>query len=129
VDLSSYAPGQEVTRGIVYRRIPNREEYFDHDEGLPDLAAFIPRPQDGGALSAHLDRDEAEAALTSARHKGFGLCALDIATMKDATAGRVVVEFFPTPRSHSHVRIHGCTGDEVRAILIALAEVIREPDK
>jgi hypothetical protein len=128
VDLSSFTPGHEVTRGTVYRRIPNREDYFDHDEGLPDLAAFVPRPQDNNALSAHLDKDEAEAALKGPL-AGFGLCALDIGAMKDATAGRVTVEFFPTPNGRSHVRIHGCTDDEVRAILIALAEVLREPDK
>jgi hypothetical protein len=129
VDLSSLTPGREVTRGVVYRRIPNREGYFDHDEGLPDLAAFVPRPQDNQALSAHLDKEEAEAALASPALAGFGLCELDIGAMKDATAGRVTVEFFPTPNGRSHVRIHGCTDDEVRAILIALANVIREPDK
>jgi len=130
VDLSAYEPGQEVTRGTVYRRIPNWEGFFDYEEDVPDLAVFTPRPQDQGALSAHLDQNEVLKALASPRHAGFGLLRLDIETMKRETAGRIRVEFDPRGLgSRSHVRIHGCTDDEIRALLANLAEVVHPPEQ
>ena len=120
-------PGQIITRGTVYRRIPNWDGFFDYEDGVPDLALFVPRPQDGFALSAHLDEQEARRALQQPPHEGFGLCALDIETMVHVTAARVHVVAAPTERARSHVRILGATDSGIRALLASIAEVILAP--
>lgn len=127
MDLSGYAPGQRIRAGRVYRRIPNLPTHFDYETGRPRLPAFMPRPQDNGALSAHRDFGEAEAALKQQRLSGFGLCALDVAEMEARTAGKVWVEFAPTRPSRSHVRIYGCDAPEVQAVLADLAEMVHSP--
>jgi hypothetical protein len=127
VDVSGYVPGQRVLAGRVYRRIPNLPTHFDYETGRPRLPAFVPRPQDRGALSAHLDAYEADAALAIPRLAAFGLCALEVEDMQARTAGQVWVEFAPTRASRSHIRIHGCADPEIQAILAELAEMIHLP--
>jgi hypothetical protein len=129
VDLKSLKPGQEVTEGFVYRRIPNTETDFDYDEMLPEPSTFVPRIRDRGAISGHLDEAEAMAQLADPRHAGFGLAAFDIDTLRRESAGKARVVFDPGRRSRSHVRIYGCDDDNVRLLLATIAEMIREPGK
>ncbi len=128
MDYRSYAPEQEVTEGIACRRIPNWDGYFDHDEGVPDISAFVPsRRAPARGLSAYLDRDEALATLEE--HEGFGLVALDIEKMRTETAGRVSVRFTPTSSARSHVSILGVVDDELRLILASISEVVVPPER
>ncbi len=130
-DLPPYKPGQEVTEGLIYRRIPNRGTYYDYDLEMVDVSAFILRPRDRGSLSALLNREEARASLKIPVHKGFGLCVLDVAKMKAETSGQARVEFAPTPGAFgaSHVSILGCQDEEVRVILALIAEIDVEPER
>lgn len=124
--LSSSARGREIPEGTVYRRIhPN---HFDHDLGVPTLLAFRPRAIDKGGLSADLDLAKARAVLKQPRHKGFGLCALDIAKIKQETKGTAHVSP-PLRAGVSHVRIENCEGEEVQQALARLATVIQQPTR
>jgi hypothetical protein len=78
-----------------------------------------------------LDRDDARASLTIPLHKGYGLCVLDIERMRAETANQAGIEFAPTrnPFGASHVKILGCTIEEVREILALIAEVDVHPEK
>jgi hypothetical protein len=125
VHLSRYRRGDDIAGGIVFRRVPNWSGYYDHAARQPRRVAFEPRPQDNGALSAHLSEDEAKAVLS--KRKGFGLVSLDIEQMKAGTSGKVRVEYFPTALN-SHVRVWGCDGDiEVQEALAALATTLIPP--
>ena len=126
-----YAPGDEVPEGRVYRRIPNYGTYFDYDNEMVHVSLFVPRPQDKGVLSAFLGREDAIASLTLPLHEGFGLCALDVATMRALTDDQARIEFAPTagPFGATHVRILGCAIEEVRDILALIAEVEVQPQR
>ena len=128
-----YEDGDEISEGLIYRRIPNIAGYFDPGAGLPTFLAFTPRERDKGALSAHLkDYVTEEEAATNPRNpqdKTFGLCVLDIAEIRAATNGGVTTRYHRTtgPLGHAHVRVYGC-GDEALAHQVALlARVIRIP--
>jgi hypothetical protein len=127
VDLRSLKRGDEVTDGYVYRRIPNFESHYNYEASRPEPAAFVPRFRDEGFLSGHLDEAEARAALADPRLKGFGLCKLDIDVMRRESAGRIQVIFAPWKESRSHVRIAGCTQEEVPMLLADIAEIVEEP--
>jgi hypothetical protein len=121
---SSSARGREIAEGTVYRRIhPN---HFDYDLGVPTFLAFRPREKDKGGLSADLDLGLARAALKQPRHKRFGLCALNIARIKQETKGTAHVSP-PLKAGASHVRIEHCEDEEVQQALARLATVIQPP--
>jgi len=115
----------------VYRRIPNFGTFYDYANGLVDVSLFVPRLKDAGVLSAYLSRDDAYASLELPRHRGYGICVLDIARMRDLAGDQVGVEFAPTGAAFgaSHAKIHGCTDEGVRDILSLIAEVELAPDK
>jgi hypothetical protein len=107
----------------LFRRIPNWDGYFDYDSMRPEVAAFVPRPQDEGALSADLKINEAMAALSNPKLKGFGICAIDVVTISAQCGPEVWVE----ATGPSHVRIHGCSDPHVQAALSRIATVLRPP--
>lgn len=87
---------------------------------------FQPREKDGpNRISAYLSEDDARASLEDPRHKGFGLCVLDIETLIAETDGAAWVEF----DAGSHVRIYGCDDEYVQLILATISEVLIEPAK
>ena len=126
-----YAPGDDVPEGRVYRRIPNYGTYFDYDNEMVHVSLFVPRPRDKGFLSAFLNRADAIASLELPQHDGFGLCVLDIATMRALTDEQARIEFAPTPwpLGASHVKIIGCMVEEVREILALIAVVDVQPNR
>lgn len=129
MDTPPIAERQEVVSGLLYRRIPNWEGYFDYEADRPDILTFTPRPQDAGCLSAHLDADEAAVELSLTKHRGFGLCALDIGRIKVETGGVVWVEPAPSARARSHVRVHNCDSIEVQEKLARIAQIARRPER
>jgi hypothetical protein len=52
VSRPPYTPGEEITQGSVYRRIPHRTGYFEAQR--PTFLAFRPRECDQGAISTLL---------------------------------------------------------------------------
>jgi len=124
--LSSSARGREIPESTVYRRIhPN---HIDYGLGVPTFLAFRPRAIDKGGLSADLDLAKARAALKQPRHKGFGLCALDIAKIKRETKETAHVSP-PLRAGASHVRIENCEDEEVQQALARFATVIQLPTR
>jgi hypothetical protein len=123
---SSSARGREIAEGTVYRRIhPN---HFDYDVGVPTFLAFRPREIDKGGLSADVDLGKARAALKQPQHKRFGLCALDIAKIKQETKGTAQVK--PLLKAGaSHVRIENFEDEEVQQALARLATVLQLPTR
>lgn len=112
----------ELSAGVVYRRIPNRRTHFDEDAGRPERGAFEPRPSDNNGLSVDVDRSAAESKLQ--QYPGFGLCALDIAEIKRVTGGSAWVA---KPLSGSHTRIENCDREEVQLALANIATVVIPP--
>lgn len=128
-----YADGQEITEGKVYRRIPAWATHFNYETQRPTIFAFMPRPQDRGAVSVLLaDRATQEEARRNPQKRdddSNGLCKLDIARVREATGGAVSFRYAPTKGQlgHAHVRIYGC-GDGLVAIIVAdLAEGVIPP--
>ncbi len=128
-----YADGDEITEGVFYRRIPNRETHFEHEAGVPTYLAFFPRQQDQGVLSAYLKDyvgvEEARTDPNKPDDRTFGLCELDIAEIRAATKGTVSIRFAPTrqPLGHAHVKVYGCADIEIATKIAKLAKVIRSP--
>ena len=128
-----HADGDEITEGIIYRRIPNRETHFEREAGIPTYFAFFPRPQDHGVLSAYLkDYVSEEEARTDPNRPGdrtFGLCELDIAKIRTATQEAVSVRYAPStqPLGYAHVKVYGCAEIEVATQIAKLVKVIHPP--
>ncbi len=63
----------------------------------------------------------------------FGLCALDIEKVRAATMGRTRVIYDPDrddPRlGHAHVLLTSCDDEQIQAILMEIAHLIRPPDE
>lgn len=124
-----YAVGQEITVGKLYRRI--HPDYFDYEAQAPLPQAFLPRRQDGGAVSALLVDyvSEEDARTDYGKVQRFGLCEFNIAPMREATAGAVVVRYNGTRRSLAHVRVSGCDDLAIAAELARLAVVVCPPEQ
>ncbi len=110
----------------MYRRIPDKPSYFA--AGRPTYLAFMPRPQDHGAVSLALkSMVTEEEARTNPRDPGdttFGLCELDVAETREMTGG--VVSFWQKP-AESHVQMRGCADEVTAAFIASLSRVIRPP--
>lgn len=128
-----YADGEEITEDQVYRRIPDLRTHFDYELGAALLAAFKPRPQDNGALSAYLKGyitpEEARINPRRPADQSFGLCELDVAAIRETTNGAVRVIYKPTSgaHGHAHVQVLGCEDEAIQHQLALLAVVIRRP--
>jgi hypothetical protein len=134
VKTPPYVDGEEITAGLIYRRIPNRPGFFDHDNNCPRFLAFWPSERDrrAGGISAllkdYVSEEEARTNPHDREDRTFGLCLLDIAAIRVIRAAGVRYN----PRGtgtigRAHVQIYGCEDVEVQQQLVLLAKVVRAP--
>ncbi len=126
-----FAVGEEITDGLIYRRILPDQEYFV--DGRPTYRVFRPRVKDRGWLSAYLkgyiSAEDARTKHQARNPQKYGLCEINIARAREVTGGRFRVFYRPTSASHAHVGAYGCDNDEeVQVILADIAVVKRAPD-
>jgi len=61
----------------------------------------------------------------------FGLCALDIRSIREATVGQVRAFFDPDEEDpqlgYAHVRLTGCHVPQIQGVLASLAVLIKSP--
>lgn len=129
------ADGDEILAGRLFRRIPNYKNRFDVRTGRPLIGAFRTRATDARELSAHLEGFVSQerifaVMLNHSMLRPFGLCALDVATIRFRTEGRIRVIYRPDSDDpqlgHAHVVLTNC-GDEIQHILAGLAQFITAP--
>jgi hypothetical protein len=88
----------------------------------------MPRPQDEGAVSlARAELVTGEEARTNPQKphdRTFGLCALDIAEVREMTGG--VISFWGIS-GQKHVQMFGCDNLGAAAFVASLAKVFRPP--
>jgi hypothetical protein len=104
--------GQAIASGVVYRRIPNWDDFYEYDEDRPTNQAF--RLDTGDEyLSMYLNSlTTPEEVLAGPEHVGFGLCQFEVSDLLSHVAVwgitkglrkkltvRAVVLVRPTPRS------------------------------
>jgi len=77
VSQQGYEPGQRITTGVIYRRIPNKQNYYDPVERRPTRLAFEPGKGHDHLSMALADWPTIEEILED--HDGYGLCELDAA--------------------------------------------------
>jgi hypothetical protein len=68
--------------------------------------------------------EEARTNPQDPRDRTFGVCALDIANVREMTGG--VVSFWGMP-GQVHVQMFGCDNLSVSALVASLASVVRPP--
>lgn len=132
--MPSCSDGRRIIEGRVYRRIPAFETHFDYEAERPTFLAFQPRPADQGAASVLLaDLVDANTARKNPRNPKddtFGLCALDVARVGEATEGKVYFLFKGTKGElgHAHVQMFGCDVVEQAITVAQIAEVLIPPN-
>ena len=121
-------PRQRITEGTVYRRIPDWPSHFDQATRRATYLAFVPRRQDQGAVSLLLKglvtEDEARRNPRNPSDRTVGLCELDVAEVREITAGRVS---FEAVSGQPHVWMYGCDDVALAALVATRARVIRPP--
>jgi hypothetical protein len=88
----------------------------------------MPRPQDRGAVSVTLKSLTTEEAVRvnpgNPADTSFGLCEIDVAEVRELTAGAVSFRAKP---GQAHVSMFGCEDELVATVVATLARVIRAP--
>lgn len=128
-------PGAKLTTGVLYRRVPNTEQW-DYGRGRPTKMAFRPDKDELGRLdetvSMYLQSLTTPAEVVSG-HPGYAVCAIDIADLIAAAIEKketVVVTFSPTnegPAGKAHCDVEGLFGPMQKALAKKLAVVVLAP--
>lgn len=130
-----YAPGERITAGSLYRRIPNKKDYFVFDANPPRPGGLTFLPDGGEPYTSTSLTEMTTPEKVLEGHPGYGLCE---ALIEQLPAG-VTATYEPQDGEEDHVAVWGLGRDataggknegERRRRAIALsAKVIRTPDR
>jgi hypothetical protein len=116
-----YQPGQTITAGVLYRRIPNYSSLYLYSDRRPTNAAFRVKREDE-YLSMSL-KDLTTVGEMLRGHDGFGLCEIDAS---DLVRLGLDVTYEPEPEDRAHVAVRGVT-KSLRGKMALIARVVVEP--
>jgi hypothetical protein len=114
-------PGQPLTAGVVYRRIPNYSSMYLYAEGRPASSAFRVKSEDDYLSMSMKGLTTADDMLRG--YNGFGLCEVSI---EDLVALKLQVTYEPGEGDDAHVAIRGVT-KSMRGKIAAVARVVIPP--
>jgi len=126
-------PGSKLTSGLLYRRIPNTDQW-DYSRQRPTKFAFRPDKDELGRLEDSVSMFLASRATPEQvlqDHGDYGLCAIDIGRMLAVARDKrevVRVVFMPNtdgPAGHAHCDVEGLAGPMQKALARSIAEVVR----
>ena len=118
----TYAVGQPITTGALYRLVPNWLGFWEYDAGRPSPRAFRKDPDDDGVsmyLKGPMAQDELERRLPD-----YAICELDIEVL--CREGLSVI-YDGTVGDEAHVLVRGVTKSKAKALARRLAKIMREP--
>lgn len=130
-----YGPGERLTSGPLYRRIPNKKDYFvfDAQPPRPGGLAFLPDSGEAYVSMSLVEMTTEEKVLKG--HPGYGLCEVLIEQFPDG----VSATYQPEEGEDDHVAVWGLgrdpadvpkkEGERRRRSLAISARVIRTPDQ
>lgn len=117
-----YRRGQEITDGVVYRRIPNRPTFYDHEQHRPTSQTFrrdAQEPYVSMSLASLCTMDE---VMAGDEHRDFGLCSLPVSSL---IALGLTVTYEPD-YGYAHVGVWNVTKSKC-SMLAHLARVLIPP--
>jgi hypothetical protein len=121
-----YEAGKPITDGVLYRRIPNKADYYAEAEDRPSGLVFLP-DKDEDYVSMSLQSKITPEKLL-AGHPGYGLCEIDV---RDLLEVGLRVTYQPE-HGDDHVAVWGFSsskpGARLRRKVAFRARVIRRPD-
>jgi hypothetical protein len=118
VTAVSYEPGQQITGGLLYRRLPPDANHYDEEKQRPTRAAF--RMSKG---ADHLSMSLSPEIL--AGYDAYGLYAIEVERL---VAERLTVVYDPSPaEGPHHVAVRGVLTDGVRHRLAQGTRLIKPP--
>lgn len=116
-----FTPGQTITAGVLYRRIPNYSSMYVYAENRPASSAFRVKPEDEYLSMALKGQTTADDMLQG--YAGFGLCEVDV---EDLVELKLTVTYEPAQGDTAHVAVRGVT-KSIRGKIAAVARVVVAP--
>jgi hypothetical protein len=132
-DQPSFAAGQEIFEGRLYRRILPFETHYVDGKATHEVFRWRLGKDPVGEISAAL-ADYVDVRDYATNHPAppqirpyFGVCELDIETARHRAGVRVYYQ--PTSQTHgvAHVVIKNCQWVEVMVALAALSKTVHPP--
>ena len=121
------AAGQRITRGLIYRFIPNTLVYWEYDRDRPSPRAFRLRPGEKDGVSMYLDGLTSADRLMAMKPM-FGICTIRVEELLGEQ--RVSVLYMPDetlPEGAAHVAVSGVNRRVAEWIAREVAQRLKPP--